>query len=1115
MASGHTLRTVARYEMRTLFRSWFFRIFAGLFILGIGIFNVAIFVDASGSPWLYRALPASLPYANLIILNLGQAIVAVFLSSEFLKQDKKNDTVEVIYSRSMTNSEYIFGKSLGIMAVFIILNVIILILGIGFSFLSGDSAKGILQYFLYPLLISIPTLTFILGLSFLFMSIFKNQAITFILLLGYIAVTVFYLNTKAYHLFDYIAYQVPMFHSSIGGFGNLTEILIHRGIYFFLGLGLIMITVTSLQRLPQAKFLKSSPLVFGSIFLIVGGFLMYQYVSIKKGNESYRSKLVSLNNKYVDYPAVRISKCDIDLVHKDEQIQVEVDLNITNESKERVDTIILSLNPLLNIKTLLFDGREMDYIREYQIVKIPVEKPVYSGDVKVIEMAYSGSITENTHFLDQDPELYEDNFSLEIFRLRKRYAYLKEDFVCLTSESLWYPIAGVGYASDKPASFLPDFTKYKLKIQTQKDLVAVSQGVCTNPEEGVYIFEPEFSLPKISLLIGNYTKKTLTIDSVDYSIFTLKGNDYYSVHFDSIHDTLPALIKELKTELETSIDLEYSFHRFSLAEVPIHFALDKHLWSLTSDAVQPEMVFYPEKGVIMEETDFKRRKIRSEKRMERDNEEILADELQTRVFKRFVRGNFNPPSTEWYNFDVMDRNTYSLIPNYFSFVMQLRSEDFPVLNLALEKYLKDRNLKGATGDRWFWRGISKGERMNLELKNKSLEELLVEGVTKADLEEGEEELTLHDLIVEKGNYLFTLLKARYGDEEFNEELIRFLKQNQHQPFTLEEFDAMMVNTFQTSVKEDIEKWYSKVNLPGYLVKDVKTYKVKDGEYTKYQLRFKISNPEPMDGVVTLNIEQEDPNRGRGFNMRGREPDFVKELFLPAKSAKEVGLVFTSEPARMNINTYISENLPNNINIDFSSFDEVSRAKPLDGVVDCPLFESLSGAGEIIVDNEDENFEIEQTVNTSYLKSLIDKGKESAYDYTGIRFWNPPNVWDAVLRSEFYGKYVRSARYTESGEGERKAVWNAPIDHSAYFDVYCHIGKIEIQWSRDKRKSSYNFRIHHDDGIEDITLTDEELVNGWNYMGTYYISPENAKVVLTNKSLGRIIYADAIKWIENK
>ena len=33
-----------------------------------------------------------------------------------------------------------------------------------------------------------------------------------------------------------------------------------------------------------------------------------------------------------------------------------------------------------------------------------------------------------------------------------------------------------------------------------------------------------------------------------------------------------------------------------------------------------------------------------------DNEEILPEEVQARIFKRFVRGNFMATPKEWYNF---------------------------------------------------------------------------------------------------------------------------------------------------------------------------------------------------------------------------------------------------------------------------------------------------------------------------------------------------------------------------------------------------------------------------------------------------------------------------------
>jgi len=36
---------------------------AGGAIFGLGIFNIAINVEASGAPWIYKALAASIPYA--------------------------------------------------------------------------------------------------------------------------------------------------------------------------------------------------------------------------------------------------------------------------------------------------------------------------------------------------------------------------------------------------------------------------------------------------------------------------------------------------------------------------------------------------------------------------------------------------------------------------------------------------------------------------------------------------------------------------------------------------------------------------------------------------------------------------------------------------------------------------------------------------------------------------------------------------------------------------------------------------------------------------------------------------------------------------------------------
>lgn len=1117
MNSIQTIKIVAGFEMKTLLRSWFFRIFAGLFIIGIGIFNVAAFIKSSGAPWLYRALPASIPYANLIILNLGQAIVAVFLASEFLKQDRKNDTVEVIYARSMTNAQYIFGKTLGILSVFIMLNFLILILGMGFSFLSGDSAKGIGEFFLYPILISIPTLVFILGLSFFLMTVLKNQAITFIIILGYIALTIFYLNDKYYHLFDYIAYKVPMMNSTIAGFGNLTEIVIHRSIYLFIGIGLIFFTIYKLPRLPQSKIFSFTPLLFTFIFVFAGFFCAYSFINLKKENIEQKKQMIALNNKYAYYPRVHVDECKLHVEHLINKINVNAELTVTNKSNKTIDTLIFSINPGLKIKSVEINNVKVPFTRELHLIKIhgSMKKDITLS--KKITFNYEGTINENTHFLDKNPDEYQDDFNIEMFRARKRFAYIQKDFVCLTSESLWYPISGVTYATIRPAFHQPDFTKFNLIIKTSDHLQAVSQGTCQNIAQGEFEFKNKYPLPQLSLLIADYQKYSVTVDSVEYSIYSTKGNDFYLEHFTEFKDTMPAIIRELRNEYESLLGLKYGFDRFTFAEVPIHFALDKHIWSAVSDAVQPEIIFYPEKGVIMEETDFRNRRDRFEKKMKENNEEVSPEELQCRIFKRFIRGNLMAPPSEWYQFsEIVDKYTYSLIPEYYTFVTQLESEKWPILNLALEVYLLERNEGNVSSNRWFFRGISKGEKINLELKQSSLKELITNGVEpmKEDENNGNP-LTINDIVLAKGDYLFSLFRARYGENEFNKMLNNLISRNQHKPFLFDELEKDIQVSFNGSISTEIDRWYTKTQLPGFLIKDLQTYKVLDGEFTKYQIRYKIANPESIDGIITVNIDLDDKSNARSFTSDAPEqPDYSKKIYIPANTAKEIGVIFPTEPTRMNIYTNISENLPNNLVYEFSGFDGLKKVALMDEIKDYPVFSEIRNDNEIIVDNEDPGFKYIQKTNESYLKSIFNKNKEERYKYSGIQFWNPPSEWKPVLRSGFYGKYVRSGMYTRSGEGDRIAQWNAKLNESAYYDVYCNIEKININWDRNKKKSNYNFKIYHDDGMDEITLADEEVEVGWNYMGTFYISPENAKVELTNKSIGKMVFADAIKWVRN-
>ncbi len=169
---------VATYESKTLFRSWFFRIFSILSLLILFGINMGMFAT-NDSRWTFRAVAANMPYINILFLNVAQAIIAVFLASDFLRRDKKLDTTEVIYARPVTNGQYVVGKTLGILGLFLGLALVAMTMTLVFNLVIKDVPVVWEAYLLYPLLISVPTMVFILGLSFFLMILFRSQAVTF------------------------------------------------------------------------------------------------------------------------------------------------------------------------------------------------------------------------------------------------------------------------------------------------------------------------------------------------------------------------------------------------------------------------------------------------------------------------------------------------------------------------------------------------------------------------------------------------------------------------------------------------------------------------------------------------------------------------------------------------------------------------------------------------------------------------------------------------------------------------------------------------------------------------------------------------------------------------
>jgi hypothetical protein len=235
--------------------------------------------------------------------------------------------------------------------------------------------------------------------------------------------------------------------------------------------------------------------------------------------------------------------------------------------------------------------------------------------------------------------------------------------------------------------------------------------------------------------------------------------------------------------------------------------------------------------------------------------------------------------------------------------------------------------------------------------------------------------------------------------------------------------------------------------------------------------------------------------------------------------KQVGLLLDDEPRALNINFLLARNLPLVYTTRFEKAELEENKTPFEG--EKIIYEKavLTSPDEIIIDNDEEGFEIYNPPYNSLLKRWIHSGEEQEdeNEFEPLWWWNPPHQWRPIKSATYYGTYVHSAYYTRPGDGSKYVSWNAKIKTSGIYDVYVYMFNTDEFRRRRERNDmfgDFNYQVHHDGGVEEVAFSIDGAPPGWNFLGSWYFSEGVAKVVLTNESSARFVIADAVKWVKN-
>ena len=465
---------IGRYESKVFCRSWIFRIFVALSLIGISVVLFKYFTYW-GEGWLRTALSSHIPYFGVYLYSIAQAVIVIFLSGDFLKRDKKLDTIGVIHVRPVTNADYLTGKVWGVVKVFFVLNVLTLLFVAFLHLVMVSSPFTLYPYFLYLFAISLPSLIFMLGLSCLMMSLLKNQALTVIVLLGLVGIVFYYTPVMGHGVLDLFCTGIPATLSDITGHADLGLFLLQRLIFCLAGIGFLCFTVALSERLPQCPGKVVCSYLTGGIFVILSMTAGSLYLMHFGRQDDLRKEYAGVFDRYAGSPRVHVTVHELTVTPQGKRLEGVSLLTLKNDHPEAVPEVVLYLNPALEVLGVECEGKSLNFKREQQVVRI--DKTLHSGDTTEMTIRYAGGIDESICYVDvPDGEYWDCSGVNDYLHPGKRYVWLEEKFTLLTPECIWYPMAVAPVCPASLYNLQKDFTDYKLTVCCGDNKTVLSQG---------------------------------------------------------------------------------------------------------------------------------------------------------------------------------------------------------------------------------------------------------------------------------------------------------------------------------------------------------------------------------------------------------------------------------------------------------------------------------------------------------------------------------------------------------------------------------------------------------------------------------------------------------------
>lgn len=1086
------LLLATRYECKMVLRSWPFRIvtflcFALASLQVVGTVTAIYFTGAD------RYLGPLLTASNTTMIGLTQmggllTWVVVFFANDLGGRDRRVGIADVVASQPMPAGLYVTARLLSLLLPLAGLMAAVLAVGLVANRAFGLNTAPFRQYAPFYLYFCLLGVAFTLSLTTFFSVLLRNRLLATLAALAPIIASVAWLNRYS-SLFDIGGYTLGGAYSHLIGFGPMTDIFFHRGLYLCYTLLLLAGTVLLYPRPEAARGRRRVAAVLFVVLLLASAGLTYAYVlREQQAAATWRAGRQAMAEA-AENTAAAVDHYDmaLSLLPADGRLEAQVTTQIRNRDTAPQASFIFTLNPGLALTSVTaHDGTPVHVDRQQSVVALRLEEPLMPGETTELTWRYAGGVDPKAAWFNTPPlaETWAGDEAHLAKSLGEMSGWIGARFCYLLPESDWYPVPNVPYGHEYPAKRPGNFATARIAVDMPANWRAVTQGEA-HADRDQTIFEVRVPVPQFSLCAGVYERVGAEIGGVDCALYYAPEHGGNVEFFADAAEELQEAIKRILEDVEDKLGIPYPYPSLSLVEVPSQCRTFGDGWDGRNLLVQPGVMLLRESDFFP--VYFAHTFANTDTATREQGAGTTSAQVKAELLRRYFAANAFGGDLE-----------VNLIKNYWEFQLDPTGTAHPALGSAFGANLAQRAVERAPIGRDLAEGRLDSPQGPMqdpfsEVGSDQEELLMPLGALRPE----DQEDRFHWLMQRKTDGLLGTIALALGEEAWEAFTPEVLEAFQFGPVTLDDVEDMVAARTGEDVSWVFDQFVSEAVMPGYEITHAEAYEIESPDQNRaFQMDVRIANREEGKGYAQLEITTADETGS----------DTVKErLFFASHEEKEVRRVLHAKPAAVRVRSACARN----VHDPFETLYVPEERRAGAGVDATTEVSEADRPVVITVDDRDMGFRTVDLNEDKRVRLVQPRREGEPVVYPEYSGFGAPQRWHQEITESAHGLYLRTRKVKRSGDGTKFAEWSAQLPSDGAYEV--------LVYTENAPRGRYRYTLENGASSQEVELSLASAVRGWNSLGVHrFKRGAPARVKLSDEvpdgGGGARVFADAVRWV---